>query len=90
MPHGQPTNGKRDCRFKCLDDPRLGRITQEFTVWCALDCRCWWTLSCNGRKAVANGARAAGWRLKKGLGWVCPGCLAGPNESGVVRHDGCV
>lgn len=56
-------------------------MTQGWTVWCEADegktdgrvCCAMDQVSGTKRKA-AELFRASGWRMKRGIGWICPAC----------------
>lgn len=50
-----------------------GRITTEYTVWCAI-CELWLTEAMKSKREFGRDLRADGWVLRRKCGWVCPKC----------------
>ena len=52
-----------------------GRITREFTVWCADPCSIW--VQTSEAESVSEAGRVfrkMGWRRTRARGWLCPRC----------------
>jgi hypothetical protein len=57
-----------------------GRVTTEYTVWCAL-CTDWWrTATCPNRTAAHRIFTRMGWEKRGRVGWVCPRCATKLNQ----------